>query len=229
MWHVSVLDTVDSTQRYLRQLYDRDPGLAEGYGVRAVLQTGGYGRYGRAWQSEHGDLAFSFLLRPLRPMQEWGTLSLVVGLALRQCLDDGDDLMLKWPNDVLIGGYKCAGILCEVHHDTVMVGVGVNLTCKDNPTFSRLETRMDAQGLMDRFLQDFERLYVRWSARGFSGLKGDWLSFAHERGAPLSVKQGDHTVHGTFEAVGDDGALLFKDEKGAIKTITAGELTIGSV
>ena len=228
MWKISVLETLDSTQRYMRECLDRAPDMAQGMVVRTEVQTGGYGRYGRAWQSAPGDLAFSFLLKPERALREWGTLSLVVGIALRRC-GDGAGMILKWPNDVLSGGRKCAGILCEVEQDSVIIGIGVNLTDKDNVAFSKFETEQGAHALMMQFLHEFDGLYRAWQHNGFAALKADWLALAHPRGAALSVKQGDQVLHGTFEDIGDDGALLFKDEKGAIKTITAGELTIGSV
>ena len=100
-------------------------------------RSGGRGRYGRSWASPPGNLYASVLLRPDCPMARAAQLSLVAGLALADALEGigrpGLDVKLKWPNDVLIGGAKVAGLLLEgaARPDGsaawVIVGSGVNV------------------------------------------------------------------------------------------------------
>ena len=115
--------------------------------VSAGEQTRGRGRHGRAWASPPGNLYASVLLRPDCAMAVAAQLSLVAGLALGEALvglgPPALDLQLKWPNDVLIGGAKAAGILLEGASDAdgraawVVVGTGVNLvSCPEDTSLS---------------------------------------------------------------------------------------------
>lgn len=227
MWDISTLDTVASTQETVRARLREDPHMPEGTGVRAIVQTGGRGRHGRVWDSQDGDLTFSFLLRPARPVAEWGSLALLAGVALAQAARQ-DTLCLKWPNDALLGGRKCAGILCEIEEDALIVGLGVNcMPVAEGGDRASLHGQWVAPALMDAFLRQFAPLYERWTQAGFAQVKPLWMHYAHAPGTPVSVKQGPQSISGFFEGVGDDGSLLFKDEKGVIKSLTAGELTVG--
>lgn len=126
-FHLSEYDKVDSTNTMIKQAIEQ--GAPEGTAVCARVQTGGYGRQGRAWASPEGGMYVSVLLRPKVPAAQLPTLSLVVGLAVRRALmalysgdlRDGDrgsnvrphasndldagvpDIRVKWPNDVVLG------------------------------------------------------------------------------------------------------------------------------
>src|SRR5262249_30258440 len=124
---------IDSTQHLARDL--ARAGAAEGTVVIAESQTGGRGRLGRQWHSPPGvNLYCSLVLRPAVPLAVMPCLALVAGLGVADAVREVAPLRpgLKWPNDVLVGGRKVAGILTEleaeverVHH--VIAGVGVNL------------------------------------------------------------------------------------------------------
>ena len=107
-----------------------DDSAAEGDWLVSLDQTAGRGRQGRAWLSLPGNFYGSTLvtLRSGDPAPQ--TLSLAAGLALIEGIDvtvPGQPLLLKWPNDLMLGGKKLAGILLERSGDRVAVGFGVNL------------------------------------------------------------------------------------------------------
>jgi BirA family biotin operon repressor/biotin-[acetyl-CoA-carboxylase] ligase len=106
-------------------------GAPEGVVLVAEQQSRGRGRQGRSWVSEPGAaLIFSVLLRPVAvPPAARGWLPLLTGVALCRALRQvaGIDVTLKWPNDVLAGGSKLAGILAEQAGDAIVVGIGLNV------------------------------------------------------------------------------------------------------
>ena len=104
----------------------------EGYVCRARAQTGGYGRQGRLWTSPEGGLYQSVLLRPNRDLAELPTLGFVMALAIRAALIrmaavPEETVKVKWPNDVMVGDSKIAGISMEAIAGGMCIGVGVNV------------------------------------------------------------------------------------------------------
>jgi BirA family biotin operon repressor/biotin-[acetyl-CoA-carboxylase] ligase len=98
--------------------------------VVAEEQTAGQGRHGRIWHSEAGTgLYVSIVLEPDFPQESLQTLTLALGVAVREAilLSTGIDGDLKWPNDVLVSGKKCAGILVQKTAAAVIAGIGVNV------------------------------------------------------------------------------------------------------
>ena len=134
-YRLVALDEIDSTNAEAQRRAAE--GAPAGTLIRAVRQTAGRGRRGRAWQSPPGNLAFSLLLRPAMKAATAATLGFVAGLAVAEAIDGllpaGRSSRLKWPNDLLVDGRKLAGILLEAAAggsgpvDHLVVGVGVNI------------------------------------------------------------------------------------------------------
>jgi len=124
-WHARLVSTNDRVKELARG------GAAEGAVVLADEQTGGRGREGRSWSSPPGGLYLSVLLRPGEGAP--GLLPLAAGLAVADAVaESGVSTLLKWPNDVVAGGRKLAGILSEASTgggglEWVVVGIGVNV------------------------------------------------------------------------------------------------------
>ncbi len=127
---------IDSTNRVVKTALAQ--GCSQGFCVAALEQTAGYGRQGRTWSSPRGGLYFSVALRPQVALDELPPLALLVALALRegitrlQLIAHPDDLLIKWPNDVVLaqpdGAFcKVCGISSEYHAGGVCVGVGLNV------------------------------------------------------------------------------------------------------
>jgi BirA family biotin operon repressor/biotin-[acetyl-CoA-carboxylase] ligase len=184
-WDIEVLAEAASTQDLVKARADE--GGLEGFGIQALSQNAGYGRHGRSWIGLEDNLFLSFILRPNIPAEEAGQMALVVGEALaetvRVFVETPELVSLKWPNDVLIGGQKCAGILIEsrLRGETVewlVVGVGVNLTAAPEGPFTALsahsEQALDVTHFRDKFLSAMSDSYSRWQTDGFEAIRAHW-------------------------------------------------------
>lgn len=214
-------------------------GAAEGLVVVADRQTRGRGRHGRSWESPAGNLYLTLLLRPDVPAQEAGGLALVAGLALAEaCVDLGAPmgrLRLKWPNDLVCGSAKVAGILLEAEADQrqriawVSIGIGVNLAAA--PTVAGRESAALAQivpgagpaRLQERLLHRLAHHYGRWRRDGLRAVAAAWSRHALDPGTPILVKPGKNQLSGSYVGIDGDGALLV-DIGGVMQRITTGEV-----
>jgi BirA family biotin operon repressor/biotin-[acetyl-CoA-carboxylase] ligase len=163
-------ETTPSTQRML------GPGDLEGTVAVADEQTEGRGRLGRSWHAPAGTaLLFSTLLIPAVEPSRLPELSLVAADAVAEAIANttGLDPKIKFPNDILIGGRKVAGILAESSEGRVVLGIGVNANQNDaelpadaqtEPTSLRLELgrRVDRAELLAAILARLEPAYDRW-------------------------------------------------------------------
>ncbi|NNM87407.1 MAG: biotin--[acetyl-CoA-carboxylase] ligase [Phycisphaerae bacterium] len=134
--HLVTLPSIDSTnsevQRRWLAHYPAPNPAAKAMAVVAEVQTAGQGRTGRNWQSPRGGLWLS-IAWPMRGRPDaYEPLPLAAGLAAAQAIQACADLvpLIKWPNDLLIGEKKVAGILCQAYPDwptpVVILGVGIN-------------------------------------------------------------------------------------------------------
>ena len=231
---IETLPAVGSTNDIVRER--AQAGAPEGLVVRAEEQLAGRGRHGRTWASPPGNLYASLLLRPKRPLAEAATLSLVVGLSLADAIASSGTVQprLKWPNDVLVGGAKLAGILLEnIGTDpaspVLIVGFGVNIrSCPDGLPYPA--TTLEAEGLawqpadlLERFLEVFAADYATWTTHGFAALRDRWLARAEQLGNEAGVRIGERVVSGRFVAVDSAGHLVLETATGR-QVVNAGEL-----
>ncbi len=194
----------------------------------ADFQTAGRGRLDHKWLSPPGaNLMMSAVLSVggLSP-EAVATLPLVVGLAVVQAIcdllpaDGTRKVALKWPNDVLIGGRKVAGILCERNGETVIVGVGINV--KQRVFSPELANKAISLGSVPNFtgsvpmvreavLSALGRLYETWRDRGFAVVYPAMRKVDFLWGQALAVRQTDddaEPVRGVCGGVQPDGSLL---------------------
>ena len=213
-----------------------DQGAPEGSWLRAGRQTGGRGRMGRSWESPHGNLHCSTLVR-LRPDDPAAhTLTLVAANAAHALvtpLCEGQ-ARIKWPNDILVDGAKIAGILLERSGDAVVVGIGINVT--GHPTgFDRPVTSLAAQGasdaqpaaLIERLAELFAHWLAIWRAQGLAPVRAHWLLNAHPSGTPMRVLQPDGSVaEGLFDTLDQQGMLILRLANGDSRVIHAGDILL---
>ena len=103
----------------------RDP--QPGRIVGAEEQTAGIGRHGRKWISESGAGLYVSIVLAAKPIP---VVMLALGLATREAVGNAD---LRWPNDVLVNGKKCAGVLAQLEGDTIIAGIGINVSQTEFP------------------------------------------------------------------------------------------------
>ena len=210
-----------------------ESGGAEGEWLVALSQSHGRGRQGRGWTMLDGNFAGStlVLLRGDDPAPQ--TLSLVAGLALIDAVDiaaPGRSLMLKWPNDLLLGGGKLAGVLLERSGDRIAVGIGVNLAAApgiEGRVTASLDGSISPPAFAPLLAASFAGALAAWRSEPLERLADQWLARAHSVGTRLKVHvEAGKLVAGRFEGLGADGALLLRTDQGAIETIRAGDVEL---
>lgn len=225
----------------------------------ADFQTAGRGRLDHRWLSPPGaNLMMSAVLsvggltpnsEGLSP-EEVATLPLVVGLAVVQAVRGllpasvASTVLLKWPNDVLIGGRKVAGILCERNGDAVIVGIGINVKQRVFPpeladkAISLESVPLPSPGpvpnsagsvprVRDAVLDALGRLYETWRERGFASVCPAVCAVDFLRGQALAVRQTDddaEPVRGVCGGIQSDGSLLVGETR-----VYAGEAHVEAV
>lgn len=239
---IQVFESTTSTNDVVEKLA-RD-GVKEGVVVFAESQTRGRGRLGRKWTSPAGKgLWFSVLLRPgLRP-QALTQVTVASATALRRAIESLTGLKpeIKWPNDILVGGKKAAGILTElsaeldrVKYAILGIGVDVNLTVGDFPAdLRRIATSLKAEAgralpraeLAVLILQELDADYARVLGGGFAEVADEWEAHCTTIGRQLSIRTGDRLVQGRAESLSEDGALLLRTEHGHLERIVAGDVS----
>ncbi len=221
--------------------------------VVALRQDAGRGRRGNAWASMPGNLAAS-LLWPVTDVdpEDVPSLGFVAGVALISALqrtrdrspatsgETGSPLRLKWPNDVLASGAKLAGILLEAEthpggRRSAVMGFGVNVAAspQDLPypatSLSQIAHEPRAEDLFDILSDEILVAARSWSrGRGFSSIRERWLASAAGIGAPVTVRLAGETVQGIFETIDEAGRLVVRSDDGTRRTVTAGEVHLGS-
>ena len=233
---------VESTNDVARQL--ADAGAAEGALVITDEQTAGRGRLGRGWLAPaRTSLLMSMLLRPnLVPSQ---TARVTMAVALGACAGiraaTGLDAQLKWPNDLLLRGKKCGGILAESSTveervEYVIVGLGLNVN------FARASVDgipADATTLADELgaptprvplaqaiLRAVERYYLRLRAGDGDRLRDEFAARLTTLNQRVRAQAPSGAEEGIAENVDDDGALLLRRADGSTVRLIAGDVTL---
>lgn len=230
------LAEVTSTQDELARL--AAAGAPEGTVVTATHQTGGRGRRGRTWWDAPGDsLLVSVLLRPAIPAAAAPALSPVAAVAVAEAVAAvaGVKAGIRWPNDVLVGERKLAGILAEaavdgagrVEHVRLGIGLNVNQTAfpapvRDVATSLRLVTGSahDGARVLTALLAALDRHYGAFLADGFAAVRPDWRRRSVTLGRWLRTPEGALFL---AEDVDEAGALLGHDGGGRAVRLASGE------
>ena len=199
----------------------------------ALAQEAGRGRQGREWVSESGNFFGSTLvvLRQGDPLA--ASLSLAAGLALIEAVDLAAPrlpLMLKWPNDLLLGTAKLGGILLERNGDRIVAGFGVNLGKApriEGREIAGLNGPMLPQAFAPLLAGSFARLLGLWRTSEPDAFAKAWLARAHPVGTRLTIHSAPGEVStGRFEGIEADGALLLRRDDGEVDAIRAGDVEL---
>lgn len=214
-----------------------EPHAAEGDWLIAASQEQGRGRQNRSWESKAGNFHGSTMVRLLPTDPQAGSLSLAAGVALIRAVEaaaPATGLILKWPNDLLLGRAKLAGILLERQGDRAIAGFGVNLA--HAPAIEGRETAalssvalVSPEAFAPLLAAAFARELQRWREDRL-GQMALWLESAHPVGTPLSVHvAADEKLEGSFAGLAPDGALRLALPGGEERRIHAADVMLGSV
>ncbi|NUU34516.1 bifunctional biotin--[acetyl-CoA-carboxylase] ligase/biotin operon repressor BirA [Pseudomonas sp. C2B4] len=238
-WPVLVFDSIDSTNAEALRAIERHQ-IAP-FVVLAERQTAGRGRRGRKWVSPFAEnIYYSLVLRVEGGMRQLEGLSLVVGLAVMQTLRElgVPGVGLKWPNDVLVGQKKIAGILLELVGDPadvchVVLGVGINVNMQMTSevdqqwTSMRLESGevFDRNHLVAELGVMLQQYLERHQVGGFAALQSEWEQNHLWQGCAVSLIAGVNQIDGQVLGIDRQGALRLKVD-GVEKVFSGGELSL---
>jgi BirA family transcriptional regulator, biotin operon repressor / biotin---[acetyl-CoA-carboxylase] ligase len=232
--------SIDSTMSEAARLAAK--GAPEGTLLVAEEQTTGRGRFGRHWHSERATgLYFTLILRPPIQPAAAPVLTLLAGVAVAEAIQDATQLAvdLRWPNDALINGKKCAGILVEMNAEPlrvshVLVGIGINvnhdiipaelaaeatsLRLEAGRAFSRLELLI---GVL-KGLEHYYNLFLEHGAAGIVERFEEISSYA--RGRRVRVTEGADIASGVTEGLTPEGILLVRRQDGQLEKVLAGQV-----
>lgn len=214
-WRVEVLPRAGSTNALLAER--ARAGEPAGLVLVAEEQTAGRGRLDRTWVAPaRAGLTFSVLLRPDLPVAQWPWLPLLSGLAVVRVLREqaGVDAVLKWPNDVLVGGRKLCGLLAEVPvPGAVVMGIGLNVTTRRDELPHDLASSLALEGsaVLDRdlLLRAVLRELGRVLAEDVVVARAAYRALCSSLGAQVRVELPDGSaVEGTAGTVDAGGRLV---------------------
>lgn len=196
--------------------------------IVAERQTAGRGRLARSWSSPPGNLYASLLLRNETQPVRAAELGFVAGLALHEAvaplLPLPDSVRLKWPNDLMIGDAKVAGILLEgsaLADGTYACVIGWGVNCVSHPQAMAYPVTDLAQAgasagpwpVFERLSEAFARWFVLWrQPDGFQAVRCAWLAQAYRIGETISLAQAENRIEGRFRTIDETGRLVLEQD-----------------
>lgn len=239
--HFTEIDSTNAEAHRLAANGERGP-----LWLVAGRQTAGRGRLGRQWISEPGNLYATILFTITAPSPVMGQVSFPAALAVHETaasvLPKGPaDLAIKWPNDVLLGGAKFAGILAETlsqnadRTTTLAIGFGINIAHAPEGTpypVTTLAQHGASLAPLDLYMTLAEAL-TKWLAawdegRSFDVIRREWLSRASALGRTFAATSGRTSLSGAFVGLGDDGAMILELADGSRRAVHSGEVRLAA-
>jgi BirA family biotin operon repressor/biotin-[acetyl-CoA-carboxylase] ligase len=239
---IRVLEQTDSTNLQAKMMADQK--AAEGTLIVADTQTLGRGRRGRTWHSPPGrNIYASLILRPRLAPSQAPQITLMAAVALARTLQRSAalDAKIKWPNDIMVGGKKIAGILTELSTDMesvayVVVGFGINVNIREAEmpeeirpiaTSIYLEQGIEISRtrLLCNLMENIETAYDLLNDKGFGPVMAQWRDMTDIIGQRVYVDVLGRRLFGTVAAVDDDGVLVLEDDGGVVHRILSGDVT----
>ncbi len=216
-----------------------EKGASEWTVVAAEVQTRGRGRFGKKWQSHKGGVWFSIILRPRIPPEGIANLQFFASNGIRKAIlgETGLVVQTKWPNDVVVGSGKIAGILVESKSKGrqvtfVIVGIGLNLnqtksTLPEGATsvYATTHEKFDEMRLVSAILERMREDYATLETP--DKILSQWWASCVHRSKNVRVQTGRNSIDGIAKGVDADGALLL-EQNGRTMRITEGSLSMWS-
>lgn len=237
--NLQLLDSIDSTNEYAKKL------IREGSSVQLVIaeeQTCGKGRRGRVWQSPYGSNLYISMIWPVTEgMRQLEGLSLAVGLAVLRTIEASGiaGAGMKWPNDVLVGRQKIAGILLELMGDLadrsyVVIGIGINVNMHnkvdaiDQPWTSisqQLGSTVCRHEVFARLYKNLQDVLAVQLGSGFELLRAEWEARHLWQGEKVCLSSAAASVHGVVTGINERGEIGIRTAEG-LQYFAGGELSL---
>ncbi len=231
--HLDIIDSTNAEALRRARAGERGP-----LWIVATQQTAGRGRRGRSWVSPPGNLHATLLLTDPAPAAAAPQLGFVAGLALHDAAVAASPALaprvaLKWPNDLLCGTRKIAGILIEGEGSPVTVAVGIGVNCRHHPSaveheatdFAEHGAAVAAPALLGALREAMATRLRQWDrGAGFAAIRTGWLARAGGVGRAIRVRLAEREACGHFEAIDEAGRLVLRAADGSLDAIAAGEV-----
>ncbi len=235
-------DSIPSTIWYGKDLADQGD-LEEMHGLVIIAeeQTGGYGRMGRAWVSPSGGIWITIVLTPQIPIDHLFMLTLAASVSVARVLRKMFDIgaLIKWPNDIIIGDKKVAGILLELGADgdkvrycLVGIGIDANISVENlNEPIKHLITsishevnhEIDRAALLAAILKEFEARYDMITLGEYDAVIREWKNFSSTIGRRVRINTLRNSFEGEAVDIDPNGALVVRKDNGKIEKVIAGD------
>ncbi|RKS86956.1 BirA family biotin operon repressor/biotin-[acetyl-CoA-carboxylase] ligase [Orbus hercynius] len=230
-----VIPVINSTNQYL---LERVQSLPVGFACIAEYQQAGRGRRGRQWYSPFGsNLYLSIYWRLEQGPAAASGLSLVIGIVIAKVLRElsGQDIRVKWPNDLYLNDKKLAGILVEITGKTgdvahVVMGVGINLSMHNpnqdivNQAWSNLGN-IDRNQLVAELLSYLRQALINFEKEGLTAFLSQWSPIDNFANRSVKLIIGDTLIKGIARGINEQGALLLEQD-GQITPYIGGEISL---
>lgn len=229
--NIEYVESCSSTQIIAHKLAQE--GAPGGTVVLTETQTAGRGRMARKWDSAAGKgVWMSVILRPDVVPQKAPQFTLVTAVAVVRAIEEVTKLQpkIKWPNDILLNGKKCTGILTELQSDAdgiqaLIIGIGLNINQEKtdfDPEIQAIATslKMESGDTVSRqklvqsllyYLEIYTQMYIE---EGFGLLKVMWESYSTTIGHPIRARMTNQTLEGIAEGITEDGVLQLRTADG---------------
>jgi BirA family biotin operon repressor/biotin-[acetyl-CoA-carboxylase] ligase len=230
---IEFFETLPSTQPVAVKLAEE--GASAGTAVLADEQTAGIGRAGHSWHSEAGaGLYVSLILYPPLEPATRPILTLALGLAAAEAIARvaGIRCDLRWPNDLMCGDRKLAGILVQIAGDAAVAGIGINVGHETFPgeiaglaTSIQIETgdRYSREDLLIELLKSADAYAKMLAEAGKAAIIGAFTRVSsYARGKRVYVDMGDREIAGVTAGLDDYGFLRVRKPNGDVETVMAG-------
>ena len=240
--NIILFQSIDSTNRHGKEVGVQ--GGPEGTLVLAEEQTAGRGRKGRAWQSPgRANLLLSMVLRPpIKPDLAF-VLTMILALAASDGVCDISGLrpLIKWPNDLYVGGRKLAGILTEfsvrekrIAYMVLGMGLNVNWDPDESPDILNPATSLlretgcviNRGELLVYILRHFDDSYRRLLLGETMGFYRRWNELSMVLGREVVVETGGEILRGVVRKINREGALILRDSRGVDKVVLNGDVSL---
>jgi BirA family biotin operon repressor/biotin-[acetyl-CoA-carboxylase] ligase len=249
---IDVFSEIPSTNDYttdIARLVGTSAGHADvmKYVCLAEMQHQGRGRLNRQWFSPFGvNLYFSSLCEFKNDIGELGGLSLIVSIAIIKTLEDvniQEGIKIKWPNDIMFGDKKLAGILIEIIAETngtvkAIIGIGINvnmsqplLTTVNKPCTSLKQIckqNVDRNLLAAKLIINLNHLLSQFAGSKLENWQQEWKKYDYLCHKKISIMNQDQKIYGTALGINEKGFLLLEHQNGTIKSYSSGDASIAN-
>lgn len=238
------LPETDSTNRV--GLEQGGQGADHGLVIVAGQQTAGRGRLGKSWFSTPGHgLFFSMVLRPLLPVADLAKITLASGVAAAEALQPHcrERIMIKWPNDLVVAGRKCGGILAEADlgrpgAPVVVLGIGLNLRRpaagyppdiaeRAGALADHCDGDLEPGGLLSCLVTQIDRVLAELEHQQWPAIRRRWQQRDLTKAKRLTwLTAKGEVICGVSQGIDEEGLLFIRDERGTLHEVLSGDVQL---